>query len=269
MASTASTNSRVCECGVTFSAASTTGTKISIQSNGVSRISLIRDFMTVAVSIADDGGKSGPGAGGALIWLNTGAASAAGKSRAAANFSPSRFAQLDLGTRPSSLLGRKNFDAADRIRAQPACARCHCAPELLCGARAGESRRGQIGAKIVCRELCGLSSQREGACERSLQPFALSLFAEALCQQFVLGLDADVVSGVGRCRQARADTRSRGCACAAVLDLDGRLLAAATGVDSEPLIADHSCRPRLSRGCATKIPWPRLFLDVSPRTIRG
>jgi hypothetical protein len=53
MASTESTKSSVWECGAAVSATSTAGTKISIQSSGVCRISLSRLFMAGTISILD------------------------------------------------------------------------------------------------------------------------------------------------------------------------------------------------------------------------
>src|SRR5207244_3582203 len=125
------------------------------------------------------------------------------------------------------------IDAVNTIGSQPARARRNVLFDLRAGNSAGKSRCGQGGAKAVCRELRGLPSQRAGAGERALQLHAVSVPAEALREQFVIGLGADVVSGIRRCAKARPD--ARGCGCTGAVNLVRAPLAAPAGVDPEPL----------------------------------
>jgi hypothetical protein len=132
------------------------------------------------------------------------------------------------------------YTVTSQVAVQLVCARCRQRPDLQRGARAGKSRCGQNAAKAVRRGLCDLPSQRAGACEGALQPHALSLPAEALCEQFVIGLGADLLSGDGRCRKTRHQADSRGSKPTAVvdagiLDLVGALFAAPASVGAEPL----------------------------------
>lgn len=126
------------------------------------------------------------------------------------------------------------------------------------GGPCAESRSGQAGDKTVCRKLRDLPSQPARARQRSLSPHALSLSAETLFQRFKFGLDAGVLSGIGRQRKARRG--EIGCQNSPIAVTPAAAAGAGTGAVAQQSSLAHFCATKFPQACHLfDLCWPSIL----------